>query len=58
MKRIISLILATLLLLSLCACSSGSGNNGGTEGATEPKASFMAGYGKGWISPPRLTACL
>jgi len=51
MKKLISLVLAALLLLSLCACSSGSGNNSGTNAATEPKASFMAGYGKVDITP-------
>lgn len=53
MKRIISLVLACVLVLGLCACAGGSGSGGGdTAGTTGAAgATFMAGYGKVDITP-------
>lgn len=51
MKKVLSLIMAVLMLGSLCACSSGSENNAATNASTEPAAVFMAGYGKVDITP-------
>lgn len=50
MKKILSLILAALMLLCLCACASGSGGStAGTE--VQADAVFQAGFGKADISP-------
>ena len=49
MKKMLSVVLAAMLLLSLCACA--SGGNAGTTGAAEPGAQFMAGFGVADITP-------
>ncbi len=56
MKRVWSLFLALVTLLSLCACGSDSGADSTTAAttATEPAASFLAGFGKVDITPSQL----
>ena len=51
MKKIISLVLIAVMLLSLCACGSSASE---TAPATEPAASFKAGFGKADITPQEL----
>lgn len=51
MKKLIAIILAAILVLSLFACASGSTDStDGTDGAKEA-AAFQAGFGKADISP-------
>lgn len=54
MKRILSFLLALVLVLGLCACGSGSAANttdaAGTAAAPQA-ATFMAGFGKADITP-------
>ena len=50
MKKIISLVLIAVMLLSLCACGSSAAE---TTPATEPAASFSVGYGKADITPSK-----
>ena len=52
MKKLIAFLMATVMLLGLCACASGGSTGGaaGTEAAT-PTAGFMAGYAKVDVTP-------
>ena len=51
MKRILSAVMATLMLLSLCACA---GGGGGEQNEDKKPGVFRVGYGKGDITPTEL----
>lgn len=55
MKKLISLLLAIVLVLGLCAC--GSAGAADTK-ATEPAAQFMVGYGRQDITPEEPVALM
>ena len=48
MKKILSMILATLMLLGLCACGNG---NAQTENDGAAAATFQVGFGRENITP-------
>lgn len=48
MKKILSMILAVLMLAGLCACGGGNGEGSGDQGAA---ASFQVGFGRENITP-------
>lgn len=48
MKKILSMILAVLMLVSLCACGGGNGEGTGGQGET---ATFQVGFGRENITP-------
>lgn len=51
MKKLIALVLALMMLLSLVACGSGAGGNADPAATTEPAGAFRVGYGKANITP-------
>ena len=56
MKRIIALILATLMMLSLAACGSSEKEANAPATTAAPAASDTAGFGKAVITPHRIRA--
>ncbi len=58
MKKILSMLLAVLMILSLCACGKGDSSDSNSSGDTGSNSlaggGFQVGYGKGDITPEEL----